>query len=214
MKKVLLLAFMATAVAFVSNAQISKGSVLLGGNLNFNSSKTEDANNESKQKSIGFAPTVGLAVRTNTILGILVGYSRNSFDYPPGNFYPEEENTSISSEVFLRKYFPLGKDFYFFGQGGVFVNSSKGENKASQYKQESKNLGVGLSLQPGVSYAVSKKFHLEAGLNNMANIGFHKSETKTIPGAGQTTTSKGQGFNFSSSLNSGNYFNIGFRFFL
>ena len=88
------------------------------------------------------------------------------------------------------------------------------ENTSTQSKQELKNWGVGLEIQPGISYAVSKKFQLEMALNNMANIGFNKSETKTIPSAGETTVSKGQGFNFSSNLSTGNYFNIGFRVFL
>ena len=206
---------MAAAIATVSNAQISKGSVLLGGSLNFNSNKSEEPTYESKQKSVGFTPVIGLAIKPNTILGIQFGYGHYSYDFPSNLYpYPDQKNSSYSSEAFLRKYFPLGKNFYAFGQGGIFFNSSKGENTSTQSKQELKNWGVGLEIQPGISYAVSKKFQLEMALNNMANIGFNKSETKTIPSAGETTVSKGQGFNFSSNLSTGNYFNIGFRVFL
>ena len=214
MKKVLLLATTIVAIVTTSNAQISKGSVFLGGSLNFSSGKTEDPMYESKQKSIGFSPAVGLTIKTNTVLGLQLGYGHYNYINPANSFNPEQESTSFSSEAFLRKYLPLGKDFYFFGQGGVYFNRGNGENKYAASKQEIKGWGVGLEVQPGISYAVNKKFHLEAGLANMANIGFNKSETKTTPATEPTTLSKSQGFNFSSSLSSGNYFTIGFRLFL
>ena len=78
MKKVLLFAFATLTLTTFTQAQIEKGTVLLGGNLNFGSNKSENItspnNNKYESKHFGITPSIGVAIKPNTILGIQFGY--------------------------------------------------------------------------------------------------------------------------------------------
>ena len=207
MKKSILLGIVSVCVCSISFSQINKGSVLLGGGLTINNNKVEDADPARKSNYVSITPAVGIAVKQNTVAGIQLTYW-NSND----NIYTalqKDERTGYGAEVFLRKYLTLGKGFYVFGQGGVQYNNSKYTNTNPNYKTEQKGWSMGLNLYPGISYAVTKKFHLEAGLAQLANLSYSKAE---YIDRGQTE--KRSGINFNANTSSLSNINIGFRIFL
>jgi hypothetical protein len=94
-------------------------------------------------------------------------------------------------------------------------NYIKQENDGPQtaYDDEIKRLTIGINANPGISFAVSKKLHLETGFNNIVSLLYfnEKREQTNVNG----TAYKSRGFSVSSSLsNASSYLFIGFRVLL
>lgn len=214
MKKFTLVA--TTIVVFLSlssNAQINKGTVLLGGGISGNSSKTGEGPTQTKNSWFSLAPSIGFAVKENKVMGINLSYSRNKYAY---NYSPAKYRTinGYGGGVFYRSYFPLAKKFYLFGEGNAFFRFSKQDDEqVYDTKFTRKQTDVGINLYPGVVYAVSKRFHLEASINNLLNVSYYKTADKSVS---QTMTSeiKGSGVNFSANVSSASPLTLGFRFVL
>ena len=76
MKKFLLLFFSISLCTLFASAQITKGSVLLGGGLSFGTNKSEPPNGaETKQTNYGIGLSAGVAVKENTIVGGSLNYT-------------------------------------------------------------------------------------------------------------------------------------------
>lgn len=196
----------------ILQAQISKGSLLLGGGIGFSSNSTESGINKSTQRSFYVNPAMGVAVKTNLIVGGDLSYSyfknlQSSFD--------ESKYRNYGVGIFIRKYFPVSGKFYLFGQARAGVNLIDNMNKGiPDYSMSEKGWGLNFGVVPGISFAVSKKLHIESGFNNILFAGYQHTNKETITIAG-STKSKQNSFsvgsdlsNFSSSL----YF--GFRVLL
>jgi hypothetical protein len=215
MRKTLLL--LVVSCTFITSAfsQITKGSLLLGGDLSAFSNKQEFVPNENKNSGITFSPLIGKAVKDNLIIGGLlrIGYLKN-------------ENTSNSSSstvtgnnygagVFVRKYKNFKNNFYGFLQGNLEYGFEKTESKQTNILTgENKGNRIGLNLSPGLSYKISEKLHIEAGLREIAAINYQKQTNKTF-NQGNTSKSESNSISFNTSLNnftSSLFF--GFRFLL
>ncbi|MCU7548615.1 hypothetical protein OCK74_05775 [Chitinophagaceae bacterium LB-8] len=217
MKKILLSLISSVIISSIVHAQIDKGTVLLGGNLYLSKNKSESTdppsdNYKNETTNFGITPSVGVAIKPNTIVGIQLGYAHGKSSIENSG---SDKHESYRTEAFLRKYLTLGKGFYLFAQPGVYYNGYTYEMESSNSKRTIKEWSVGIDLYPGISYALNKRFHLEAGLGNMADLSYgqSKNENKSKPG-GETSSSKGHNFEFSSSLSTYTSINIGFRFFL
>jgi hypothetical protein len=212
MKK-LLLVFPASILFHVASAQIPKGSLLLGGGVSVATSKTEmENNNESKQSNVAVNLSAGVAVRENTIVGGIVSWGRGvqkNNSNPPFTSY---ETNGYGVGGFLRQYLPLGNNFYLFGQGVANYGHSESEAAPNIIGTTKTNgWSVGLSLAPGISYAVNRRFHLEASLNDLASVGYGQTKvTRRAPGG--WSTNKQSSFGLSTSLGSATPLAIGFRF--
>lgn len=168
--------------AFSVNAQkdLPKGSLLLGGDLSYASYTYKDANTNNKAHGFNISPSVGFAVKNNLFIGINAGVSF----FKNGNYInsPYTDSTryhSYSYGVYVRKYKPLKNNFYIFLQGNLGGSNAKRdlENSPSRdYYQ--KDMGVSLSLTPGVSYAINSKLQLEAGFNNLVGISYTQTDTR------------------------------------
>jgi hypothetical protein len=73
--------------------------------------------------------------------------------------------------------------------------------------------GITLALTPGISYAVSKRFHLETSLNQLVSLSYSKTETEHISLLGRNLE-KQKNLAFQSNLSSTIPLSIGFRFLL
>ena len=206
MKKIILLTSLFLFTTSIIHAQINKGSVLLGGGIGFGSNKIMDT--DKKSSYISLSPAIGIAVKQNFIIGVnlIYGHSKNNFNSPGS----ESHSNSYGGAIFLRKYLILGKGFFLFGETGISSQTSTITNTFTSDKNEQKIWGLSVYLYPGLSYAVNKRFHLEAGLPQLANIGF--SQSKTIVNGVTTERDSGISGNFSTS--SFTNVNFGFRFFL
>jgi hypothetical protein len=193
-----------------ASAQINKGSVLLGGSLFAGSQTLEGNNSSNKSNGFSFSPSIAVLVRNNLAVGINAGFGK----YTTKDTSLNNETNSFNAGAFVRRYIPLGKSFYLTGDLSLGFGRSKQEQvigPAQSYG--TKQTSVNLNLYPGIAYAVSKHFHLEASLNGIANIGFSKTEsTSTSFGVSARSTIKG--FNFSSNASNSIPLNIGFRFLI
>ena len=205
MKKVILLTGVFICCISIVQAQINKGSILLGGGIGFNNNKVKDT--DKKDHSVSIAPSVGIAVKQNIIVGLNFSYYHSKNEI--GTYTPVS-NSSSGLAVFARKYMPLGKRFYAFGETAIYYLNSKYIYTNPTNKSEQKSWTTGINIYPGLSYAVTKRFHLEAGLPQLANLGY--SKTKNITNG--TTTEENTQLGFHLSASSFSALNFGFRFFL
>jgi hypothetical protein len=72
---------------------------------------------------------------------------------------------------------------------------------------------VGVNLYPGVTYVVGRRFHLEAGLNNLLSLQYTSSKNENTS-SGQTSVNKSSGIDFSTNLSTAAPLTVGFRFVL
>lgn len=201
-------------IALTSNAQINKGTVLLGGNLGASTNTTSATNNnsESSQKGFYVSPSIGFVTKDNTVWGLQLSYSHGKSDNNTNaDVYT---NDGYGGSVFYRRYLTLGKNFYLFGQADAGYNYSKGKQVyATGSSRTSRTDGVYLNAYPGITYVVRKNFHLEASINNLVSLGYSYA-TITDVNNGSASSYKQKGFALSSNASSNNPLSIGFRFAL
>jgi hypothetical protein len=208
MRKIYLLVFITAGIGFTSNAQISKGSLFLGGSFGaFSSTSKEDtpSNFESKNSGFSFFPQIGKAIGTNKIAGLTLGYNQST---NKSNFNGQkQESKGYSAGAFYRRYYSLSSRFYLFGQGVLewrHVNERQENDNALQ--RTSNNENFNFSITPGISYAASQRIHLEASLNELLALGYQTGKSKNYNATGGvsgTSTQKnlylaGNGNGFSS----------------
>ena len=220
MKKALLLACVFISFATISQAQITKGSVLLGGSIGLSNGKNTGTYS-GKENNIYFNPTVGIAIKENWIIGISGGFSNYKGDL--GLYTPERDGESYSGGLFARRYSALGKNFYLYGNGSINYNkvdqseTSSTNNSANYYANFYHSKGVTLSIAPGIAYAINKWFHLEASLSNLLTVGYSTSDRMNISQSGGVTSSnftKSKNFDVGTNFNPTSSLYIGFRFVL
>jgi hypothetical protein len=214
MKKLSTLLFWTFLLLTTSQAQIKKGSLLLGGDLSFYSSKTNGGSNSNTENDFLIAPSIGKAVKDNTFLGgqLNIRFGKNYLDYNPTEDYRRH---SYGAGVFYRKYKMLANKFYLFLQGSLGANFSKVEFKSSvDYYYDQKNLVVSANLYPGLSYRITEKLFLEAGFRDIASIAY-SNDRQNGYNFGNIINTHTNSFYFSSSLNNFNSsLSFGFRLLL
>ena len=214
MKKQLLFLALSAALFSTADAQIKKDSWLLGGQLSFGSQKTTSGNTTNKNNGTSLGVSLGKAYRDNHVFGGQVSAGFSNVDFFNGTETGNQESKSFSAGVFYRLYKPLGKDFYFFGQGNADLRWGNGEASfpSTINNREFRNIGGALSVTPGIAYAVFPKFHLELTLPALFGVAYDRATTE-FPNATspeQVTTS----FNAFTSLSSGSQagiLGVGFR---
>jgi hypothetical protein len=215
MRKFTLVTIAFISIAFASNAQIQKGSILLGGNISASSSNSHFDGNPTDTESEGFnvSPSVGFVTATNTAWGFNLSYANGKTKYLTTNNNNENKTNGYGGGIFYRRYVTLGKGFYLFGQAGANYNAYKQQAKFETpgFFTTTKTNAFSLSAYPGITYTVSKNFHLEIGLNNLVSLGYTNTTTTN---AGISGSRKQNDFSFGTNLSSSNPFSIGFRFAL
>src|SRR5687768_6440391 len=100
MKKsmLLLITFVTTIASF---SQISKGSMLVGGNIRFNSYKSETQMGSSKVRTLDIAPNVGYFLIDQFAVGIRPGLTLTSTNVPVAKL----KSTTYTLAPFIRYYF-------------------------------------------------------------------------------------------------------------
>ncbi|ROH99919.1 outer membrane beta-barrel protein [Chryseobacterium daecheongense] len=189
MKKLLL----ASAVALfgLANAQISKGTVYVSGQVGY--SQEENNNNDSKVESFRIVPTVGYFVAPNLAIGTGVGYVNDkvtvSTTNTVGSAVVTSENKSTQSAFvvapFVRKYWTLGDKLYIFGQLEVPMEFGKlkeeststanvgGNITTTSTSDEANYTSVGVNIKPGLDYFLNKNWTIEA---TIGEFGYNTSK--------------------------------------
>jgi hypothetical protein len=217
MKK-LFLSSLAVFIVFLSQAQIKKGTVFIGGNIGFSNqtAKTTDSVNlpVSPGTSFNFNPSVGWAIKDNLVFGIDLVYGYQKINYPPSYFDYYYKQESYSAGVFLRRYKVLGSGFSIFGQASLHYSYSKNTYYTNTWAaqsnilgvQSAKNYGGTLGFYPGIAYTVSRHWQMETGLPNLVHINYtHSKQTyrNQVPNSPESQATSDT-FNAGTSL--GNYF--------
>ncbi|MBV8254436.1 MAG: outer membrane beta-barrel protein [Chitinophaga sp.] len=158
MKKLIVMAAVALFGTQVAKAQISKGDILLGGNVNVtaHSDKAKDADKKNTTTSFGISPKVGYALNNNWVVGVFAG---TNFGFAKDINDNKAKTFSINPGIFVRNYQMLGQSkFAFFAEGNASYGF--GSTKLNDVKQGSFN-SFNVNVQPGIAYFVTKRFMIE-----------------------------------------------------
>jgi hypothetical protein len=218
--KILLFAAIFIALFFSqANAQIKKGGIWLGGQLNFYSQHnnyTQPNNYTTNNSNFSISPSIGKAIKDNLVAGIDLAYNYGKTSL--SNIYSStayQATNNFGVGVYLRKYAPLGKNFYLFGQGRLGGTSLDTEVKdQSAVYSSNKGYSIDLGFYPGISYQVSKRVQLETGLNNLFDINLQHVVSKQFNAGSVSAASTSNTFLVSSSLSSLVSLTLGFRVLL
>jgi hypothetical protein len=209
MKKFYFLVSIASFMSFSSFAQISKGSIWLGGNIGFSNSKNANGEN-SKSDYYSISPSIGVAVKENTILGIELNFDRS-------NFKSELNSVEISHygiAAFERKYWEILNRFYAFGHFQLAYAKEKRNNDYTNATEKSNGWSASLSAAPGLAFAIGKRCHLETMLNDLFYVNYGESKNNTTNVSGITSydshsISGGINFEGASTITLGVRFLVG-----
>ena len=217
-RKFIALAIASCLVSTMSYSQIKKGSILLGGSVGFSSSKTTEVQpnswvGETKKNSLFLSPSVGVAIQDNLVLGADLTFAsiRGKYNSPA---LETNKSTGYGGGVFIRKYWQLANKFYVFGNGRVGYQFSKEATPShvSSVKTEYKNQRAAASIAPGISFAVSRRVHLESTFINLLTVEY--SKTREYNKASGVETKSSSDLYLTSSFEQNSAFTVGIRFLL
>jgi hypothetical protein len=212
MKRLLLLACALVSLSTISQAQITKGSVLLGGSIGFYRGETKTGVNESKTNNLAFHPAVGIAINNNWAIGLTAGFSNYRWKTVDAQIHDQKDKQFLSG-VFVRRYSPIGKNFYLYGNGQVAYTQNEQSGVHSYgYSSNFTSKGIALNLAPGIAYALSKRFHVEASLNNLLSVNYAWTTTANTSQTDRTVA-KGKTFNVGTNFSTSGL-SLGVRFVL
>ena len=200
----------------LSNAQIKKGNLFIGGDVYlgfFNTTNTPNGD-ISRNSGFGFSPTIGWATKDNLVVGvsILTNFSYNSYT----NSDNYNSSSRIGAGVWMRKYLPIGKSFYLFGNGMFSVQSLYNSNniiaQSRFYKEEGCNINV--ILVPGIAYQVNKRLFLDASLNNLFTLGYERKNTEYQNSGSSNNKQVANSFILSSGIGGVTPLQVGMRWMI
>jgi len=227
MRKFTLLAI-ACCFSILASAQISKGSVFLGGSIGYYNRQTEDSNpqffsnfRETRQTSFSIVPQVGIAVKENQILGVSLNYSTSRSEQGNGTTAEKAKGSSYGGGIFYRRYFLVGQRFYLFGNGDLGVRAGNGETTTptgttNYVSAKSKSSQASLSITPGISFAATKKLFVETSFNGLLALTYNSTTTDLYNQQGSITRNiEEKTFSGGADANGFNsYFALGLRWIL
>ncbi|MCS3799760.1 hypothetical protein GGD38_005136 [Chitinophagaceae bacterium OAS944] len=203
-----------------SYAQINKGSTWIGSNFSYGKIKGKlyPSLPEEELKRTSITPSVGMAIKENLVLGVFAAYVN---DYRENDDYLlENKSRSYGGGVFVRRYMPVYKQLYIFGEGRLSFNHTKASGKydwgtSGNYSYESKGWATSVALTPGIAYGITQNIQLEAGLASLFNISYERAKAfNSGTNAGNPGNSKAKSFNANVNLDKLSSFTLGVRFLL
>jgi len=219
MARILLTLFVFLSLSSISNAQLSKGSLLLGGTLSYSGNSGTYTGSDQDSHTGYFNVSLGKAIGESSVFGVNLNYTL----YHTSNYYYQGiqgpityKNNTYSIGIFYRKYKSLGKDFYLFGEAGAGYDGSNLSGTDNSGNKDLSGTGYGghVNFYPGIDYKISNKFFLEISIPNLFFVQYLHTNTtdqNTIP-----PNSKNDQFAITTSLSSGplDALGIGFRLIL
>ena len=216
MKKILLSVILSVAVITL-NAQVKKGSILLGGSVSVSNSETQQQTTPLLKTTNNVAvisPAFGYAFKDNSVAGINLSFGSGTSKQTYGTNPPLKDEIDLyGAGIFYRPYLNLSNRFYLFGEFEAgFQNLKREQDLGVSSKMNEKEFLVFLDLTPGIAFAVNKRFHLEASINNILSLDYETSE-RTYSNA-PTNVQKTSGFNFHANAGGSVPLSLGIRLVL
>lgn len=214
MYKITLLLAVTIFTATITNAQISKDNLILGGNLSLNLNSQKNEGSESTNTTnFSIAPSIGKVYKDNHVIGLIAKYK---FSGVSNN--SNLNTNSFGAGVYLRQYKPLDKGFYIFAQESLnadFDHARSIHNEPGVIEDD-KVTNIYLALNPGFSYDINRRLQAELlFLNNFLSLGYQTQNTK-FENTNLYTNYKNNTFYASSTSDFGlwNSVSLGVKIFL
>jgi outer membrane protein len=203
MKKVFLIVLVCIFPKLI-HAQVSKGTIFLGGSFGITSDKEPASQSFPEIKTTGFvsSPGVGYFLTDNLAIGIDANFGSSVTEQGAS----ERTITSINLGPFVRYYVPTSGDkFFFMAEGGINLGRSKTEFLNPPFTSKGETSTFNFYISPGFSYFFSDKWSLDFQL---AGISYTSFDPNT---SGDSKNDKFTNFVFGAeSFNP----SLGFRFFV
>jgi hypothetical protein len=172
--------FILIFISLSISAQISKNSILLGGELGYRNSTikyTSQPNQKYNQTILNIS--VGKAFSENSIYGFNLSYSPGSQSYFNGSEFDNSKVNNYGAGVFFRRYSKLAKDLYFFTEIGISYNYGKQKDVDTLNANiiSVNQSTVQLYLTPGISYKIFKKFYFEIVIPDIFSLEYLQNKT-------------------------------------
>src|SRR5690554_766681 len=194
MKKLFLSLALLGVVIFSSQAQTEQGKFIVGGNVYYNSSKSDAAGAKASHE-FSIVPNVGYFVNDNIAVGTGIGYESRKASVS-GDFGKTE---SFVVSPFGRYYMPLADKFHFFGQLSVpmaFGNVKALDSDLEVGDKTGSSTSIGVALSPGFAFFPSSRIGIEFALNGVSynDYSVEDRDGNTVEGAGNQSFSIGSDF--------------------
>ena len=160
MKKILLI----LALAMFSFANAQKGTILVGGNIDYSSEKSEYRFSEDKVNSFTFSPRVGYQFNDNWTVGgeLTAGSSKQEFS---GD---EIKINTFKLGAFLRYSVPLNQTFSVFADlGAGFQNQKRKDYENGNLTSKNKGDGMYVGVTPALFINMKKGFGLNFSIGGL-----------------------------------------------
>lgn len=209
-------------VSALSHAQIRKGSLLFGGSVGYTSQEqttTTPISGNYKQKitTLLLSPSFATAISDNLFIGADLTWT-NSKQKSSNSFDPsttEQTNYAKGGGVFVRKYWSIVDKLYVFGQGRLGFQTYRNDiifPEPPNYPGYRKGNTFQASFYPGLSFALSKKVHLESTFLNLVTFEYDKGSDYNK--ASGTKVNKYSNFGVNSSFDNATTFTLGVKVLL
>ena len=185
MKKFILGLSLVFAASF-ANAQFSKGSINVSGDVGFHS--YNDKNIDSTSNGYHFSPSVSYFVTSNIAVGAKLSIGGGSQETKTGSTTTTNKMSETGFGVFGRYYFTPANKFSLFANLGVDYNTTKPNTSV-----DAKYNTLAIGLAPGLNYFVSDHFAIEA---SYGRLGY--SSTKSNASNAKAATSAGLDLDFNT----------------
>jgi hypothetical protein len=229
MKKIVFLVLLLASSFLKVQAQISKGTILAGGNIGYNQVNNEikstgpsipsgSSKQELNSRSVSFNPSAGLFLADNLAFGLTLGINDSKTTQP---YYDQNRTieqgtraTSFSAAPFLRYYYLPSETFGFYGQltaGYSYQRIRYETDQANIPNQTSKSNGGFASITPAFVFFPTPKLGLELTAGSISYYRFrNNSENSPSSQTVNTSTNSNFGANFGlSNLTLGASYYIG-----
>ncbi len=190
--KMIAVAGIVTGSVFTSNAQITKGSLMLGGSFgaNITMESTNKLTGSSDIVNKGYtewnlSPTIGYFISNGLAMGLSLEVNSikiRTATSGNGRYQKHVMSNNLGVALFARKYKEILKNTYFYTEGSLsYVKGSFTDQQADGLtsfedgdKVDYSNIGV--NITPGIAYFISPKLGIDFALNNL--LGYNLTTNK------------------------------------
>lgn len=191
------------------SAQTEKGTIMMGGNVGYNSNVNKRTNIASgvrtlniRNRAFSFDPSIGYFLKDNFVVGVNFNLSSNKTVYTYDASQSVTEQTynqkNTGAGLFATKYFMLNTTFGFYA--GLSAGGGNSKDKQTNVSNagittttfDSKGTYMSVQANGGVAYFPTQQISLQAGIGN---IGWNKYKSND-------NTNKSDNSSFNAGINS------------
>lgn len=181
--KILFSVVFACTLLTASYAQINKGTVWIGSNFSYarDKAKPDQYLLSGESRTVSILPSFGVAIKENMVLGIFGTYTNTFREQQLTSYYSKRDEKTYGGGLFVRRYVPVFKRFYLYGEGRLGYNKSELKenwaNTSTSGNSKLKGWETGLTFTPGIAYGITRSILLEAGVAALFDARYKKTES-------------------------------------